>query len=127
MGGWSDVKDVGDRESRRYARCWADTIGIGGLSSAIYSYDLHGYCGSQEYFIEVKVSLSLGASAILTRNEVDLHRREHPHNALFVVHSIDLDRSGPVRRGRTRAGRRCDRESRGARGPGRPGARAGRR
>jgi hypothetical protein len=62
MGGWSDVKDVGDRESRRYARCWADTIGIGGLSSAIYSYDLHAYCGSQEYFIEVKVSLSLGAS-----------------------------------------------------------------
>jgi hypothetical protein len=33
---------------------------------------------------------------ILTRNEVDLHRREHPHNALFVVHRIDLDRSGPV-------------------------------
>ncbi|MDT5042915.1 MAG: hypothetical protein QOE51_3900 [Actinoplanes sp.] len=54
MGGWSDVKDVGDRESRRYARCWADTIGIGGLSSAIYSYDLHAYCGSQEYFIEVR-------------------------------------------------------------------------
>jgi hypothetical protein len=73
LEGWSDVRDVGDHES----------------------YDVHGRCGPDEYFIEVKGTLSRGESVILTKNEVKLHRREHPHNALFVVHSIDLDRSGP--------------------------------
>lgn len=30
------------------------------------------------------------ASVIFTVNEVALHRRQHPHNALFVVHGIQL-------------------------------------
>jgi hypothetical protein len=32
--------------------------------------------------------------AALTRNEVNLHRVEHPNNALAVVRNITLDRSG---------------------------------
>ena len=31
---------------------------------------------------------------VLTRNEVNLHRVEHPNNALAVVRNITLDRSG---------------------------------
>jgi hypothetical protein len=36
----------------------------------------------------------LGAAVVLTQNEVNLHRLEHPNNALAVVRNIVLDHNG---------------------------------
>ncbi len=67
--GWS-VKDVGDKES----------------------YDLLLTKGAQQLHAEVKGTTSSGTQVVLTRSEVETQRRLAPHNALVVVHSIDLDR-----------------------------------
>ena len=48
-----------------------------------------------DFYIEVKGTISLGEKVVLTKNEVLLHRQEHPNNALIVVSLIDLDRSEP--------------------------------
>jgi hypothetical protein len=42
----------------------------------------------------VKGTTSAGTDVILTRAEVEKQRRYYPHNALVVVHSIKLDRTG---------------------------------
>ncbi|WP_426509446.1 MrcB family domain-containing protein [Dactylosporangium sp. McL0621] len=72
-------------------RGWADVTDVG----ATESFDVRVRNGVDELSIEVKGTTSLGESVILTRNEVELHRKRFPHNALFIVHSIALDRSGP--------------------------------
>jgi hypothetical protein len=64
------VKDVGDRES----------------------YDVHATKAGETLKIEVKGTTSNGSEVILTRNEVDLHRKEHPANALAIVRDIKLNR-----------------------------------
>lgn len=69
-GGWT-VKDVG----------------------ATSSYDLDARRGAERLYVEVKGTTSLGEEVILTRNEVELHREQHPNNMLVVVSSVDLDRS----------------------------------
>ncbi|WP_426514498.1 protein NO VEIN domain-containing protein [Dactylosporangium sp. McL0621] len=69
--GWADVRDVGATES----------------------FDIKVGKGPEELSVEVKGTTSFGESIILTRNEVNLHRERFPHNALFIVHSIRLDRS----------------------------------
>ncbi|MEU7865321.1 DUF3883 domain-containing protein [Dactylosporangium sp. NPDC049140] len=68
---------------------------------ATESFDIIARNGTDELSIEVKGTTSLGESVILTRNEVDLHRKRYPNNALFIVHSIVLDRSkaGPTATG----------------------------
>jgi hypothetical protein len=58
------------------------------------SYDVRASKGQEVVKIEVKGTTTDGASVVLTRNEVNLHRVEHPHNALAVVRNITLDRSG---------------------------------
>lgn len=70
--GWS-VKDVGARES----------------------FDLLLSRGDERCRAEVKGTTSAGTDVILTRAEVEKQRDYHPHNALVVVHSIKLDRTGP--------------------------------
>ncbi|GAB3875426.1 DUF3578 domain-containing protein [Terrabacter terrigena] len=59
---------------------------------ATSSYDLDARRGDERLYVEVKGTTSLGEEVILTRNEVDLHRAQHPNNMLVVVSSIDLDR-----------------------------------
>ena len=68
---------------------------------ATQSYDIHATKGHQVIKIEVKGTTTNGAAVVLTRNEVNLHRAEHPNNALAVVRNIALDHSGdqPVAHG----------------------------
>ncbi|MFD7403023.1 MrcB family domain-containing protein [Streptomyces sp. NPDC059866] len=68
--GWS-VKDVG----------------------ATKSYDLLLSRGDERLHAEVKGTTSEGTQVILTRAEVERQRELAPHNALVVVHSIQLDRT----------------------------------
>jgi Domain of unknown function (DUF3883) len=58
------------------------------------SYDVHATKGQEVVKVEVKGTTTDGAAVVLTRNEVNLHRAEHPNNALAVVRNISLDRSG---------------------------------
>jgi len=58
------------------------------------SYDVHATKGQEVVKVEVKGTTTDGAEVVLTRNEVNLHRAEHPNNALAVVRNITLDRSG---------------------------------
>ncbi|NMI60232.1 DUF3578 domain-containing protein [Streptomyces sp. RLA2-12] len=69
--GWS-VKDVGDKES----------------------FDLLLTKGERRLHVEVKGTTSTGLEVILTRAEVEKQRKYYPDNALVVVHSIELDRTG---------------------------------
>ncbi|MBA4866274.1 DUF3578 domain-containing protein [Streptomyces sp. PSKA54] len=69
--GWS-VKDVGAKES----------------------FDLLLSRGDERCRVEVKGTTSAGTEVILTRAEVEKQRTYYPHNALVVVHSIELDRTG---------------------------------
>ncbi|RFU40624.1 DUF3578 domain-containing protein [Actinomadura logoneensis] len=68
--GWS-VKDVGLKES----------------------YDLLLSRGDERLHVEVKGTTSRGEQVVLTRAEVARQRALVPHNALVVVHSIELDRT----------------------------------
>ncbi|MFE5209859.1 MrcB family domain-containing protein [Streptomyces sp. NPDC056600] len=48
----------------------------------------------EELHVEVKGTTSLGQAVVLTRAEVEAQREFAPRNALVIVHSIRLDRSG---------------------------------
>ncbi len=61
---------------------------------ATESYDVHATRGSEVIKVEVKGTTTSGASVVLTRNELGLHQKAHPNNALAVVRNIVLDRSG---------------------------------
>jgi Domain of unknown function (DUF3883) len=58
------------------------------------SYDVHATKGDEVVKVEVKGTTTNGAGVVLTRNEVNLHRTEHPNNALAVVRDIALRHSG---------------------------------
>ena len=58
-----------------------------------HSYDIAAKLNGIDYYIEVKGTISLGEKVVLTKNEVLLHKQEHPNNALIVVSEINLDRS----------------------------------
>ena len=58
---------------------------------AVRSYDLH--CtddGSHALYVEVKGTTGPLGSIVLTANEVEVARRQHPRTALFVIHNITL-------------------------------------
>jgi Domain of unknown function (DUF3883) len=57
------------------------------------SYDMHATRGDEVVKVEVKGTTTNGAGVVLTRNEVNLHRTEHPNNALAVVRNIALHQS----------------------------------
>jgi hypothetical protein len=61
---------------------------------AYESYDVRASKGQEVIKVEVKGTTTAGAQVVLTRNEVSLHRAQHPHNALAVVRNITLDRGG---------------------------------
>jgi hypothetical protein len=61
-------------------------------TSAGNPYDFH--CtnnAGDELYVEVKGTTSNGDKLILTRGEVELHRKQFPNNALIVVYQIQLD------------------------------------
>jgi hypothetical protein len=58
------------------------------------SYDLLLKRGEEVCHAEVKGTTSAGHQVVLTRAEVEKQRTYAPQNALVVVHSIKLDRSG---------------------------------
>ena len=60
-----------------------------------HSYDIAAKLSGIDFYIEVKGTISLGEKVVLTKNEVLLHRQEHPNNALIVVSQIELDRNEP--------------------------------
>jgi hypothetical protein len=60
-----------------------------------HSYDIAAKFNGDEFYIEVKGTISAGEKVVLTKNEVLLHRQEYPNNALIVVSHIELDRSEP--------------------------------
>lgn len=71
--------------------------------SATESFDLLASRGSQVVSVEVKGTTGGLGAILLTSNEVELHKREYPENALLVVHGIELtERDGnPVASGGT--------------------------
>lgn len=62
--------------------------------SLVESYDLRCTRGRKVLHVEVKGTIGAGDSVLLTPNEVALLRVKHPATALYVLHSIALDRSG---------------------------------
>lgn len=56
-------------------------------------YDFVAVKDRREIIVEVKGTTGTLGSILLTANEVAAHQKEHPLNALIVVHSIELDRS----------------------------------
>ncbi|WP_157767916.1 MrcB family domain-containing protein [Actinosynnema pretiosum] len=63
---------------------------------AVRSYDLDARRGDERLFVEVKgTTQDWGADSriVLTRNEVELNRREHRDSVLVVVSGISLDRA----------------------------------
>lgn len=55
-----------------------------------HSCDFMAMYEGTEHFIEVKGTTAGLGKVLLTANEVELHRREHPHNVLIVVYDINL-------------------------------------
>lgn len=51
-----------------------------------------------EKIVEVKGTTGAGDTIVLTRGEVRAHKDRYPNNALIIVHSIDLERSGAIAR-----------------------------
>jgi hypothetical protein len=58
--------------------------------SATDSCDFRATRGGEEWAIEVKGTTGGPGSVLLTRKEVELHRRSFPRNALLVVHGLSL-------------------------------------
>ncbi len=56
------------------------------------SYDLRAVKAGGVVKVEVKGTTSNGSEIVLTRNEVDLHVKEYPANALAIVRNISLHR-----------------------------------
>ena len=71
--------------------------------SATESFDLLAKGPDGEFFVEVKGTTGSCESILLTAPEVALHRRHYPHNALMLVHGINIDRAAnpPVASGGT--------------------------
>lgn len=66
-------------------------------TSAGNPYDLVLTRPDESRYVEVKGTAGLGEQVNLTANEVE-HTRRHPgHVILFIVHSINVDRSDPAR------------------------------
>jgi hypothetical protein len=69
-------------------------------TSANHSYDLLATKAALTIKVEVKGTTSSGEHVLLTRNEVELHCKEFPNNALIVVKGIVLVRDAlPVATG----------------------------
>lgn len=57
------------------------------------SYDLEAYFGDLLMYVEVKGTTTAGEQVVLTKNEVEWYRRQHPTTMLIVVAGMSLDRT----------------------------------
>jgi hypothetical protein len=75
-------------EVARSALCerWAEVLDV----SATQSFDFHCKSHQEEQLVEVKGSTGDGSSIILTANEAKLAKDKHPHVALYLVTTIQL-------------------------------------
>jgi len=55
-----------------------------------HSYDLHCTKGHECLLVEVKATMSLGETVLITRREAELAQRDDVKSALFVLHSVRL-------------------------------------
>ena len=78
--------DVAINHLKSLGALWITDVG------ATQSYDLDCSISGQKLFVEVKGSTSAGGAVILTKNEVEFHRKHYPNNALAVVSGISLDK-----------------------------------
>lgn len=62
--------------------------------SSTDSCDFRAQRDGEDWVIEVKGTTAGPKSILVTRNEVALHRKSHPLNALIVVHGIRLGKDG---------------------------------
>jgi MrcB-like, N-terminal domain/Protein NO VEIN, C-terminal len=60
--------------------------------SARQSYDFKAVKGDETILVEVKGTTGGASTVLMTINEVELHNREHPKNALSIVHDVTLTR-----------------------------------
>lgn len=60
--------------------------------SAKASFDLKVTEGDVDLCVEVKGTTGTGNSVLMTSNEVELHKRKFPNNALIIVSHIELER-----------------------------------
>jgi hypothetical protein len=75
------------------ARDWLSTMKFDFKDvSLTESCDFHAKRDGEDWIIEVKGTTGGPGTVLLTRNEVALHRRAHPRNALLIVHGIELDK-----------------------------------
>ncbi len=91
-------RSVIEKHSMALARKHLKNLGCTGITDTSQGNPYDFSCTSwngRELFIEVKGTTSNAGTLVLTRNEVELHRKEYPDNALLVVHGITL--SGPAR------------------------------
>jgi hypothetical protein len=87
-----------EKHSMAIARKHLRSLGCKGITDTSKGNPYDFYCrdwNGAELFVEVKGTTSGASNLLLTRREVELHRSEHPNNALLVVHGITL--SGRVR------------------------------
>ena len=75
MMGYSKIEDVGNFES----------------------FDLKVQNETETLYVEVKGTTTKGDSIVLTRNEVDLHLRVFPNNALFLVTQIQINQGDDLK------------------------------
>ena len=71
---------------------WLATQGYTDIKDvhATHSCDYKASHSGIEYYIEVKGTTAGLGQVLLTANEVELHREQHPNNILIVVYNIDL-------------------------------------
>lgn len=65
---------------------------------ATESYDLEARRAEERLYVEVKGTTTTWtdeSEIVVTKNEVDLHLKRYPDNALMIVSRIALDRTGP--------------------------------
>jgi hypothetical protein len=74
------------------AKVWLEDQGFTKIKdvSRTDSCDYSAERDDQIWYIEVKGTTGGPGSVLLTRNEVALHRKSHPNNALLVMHGIQL-------------------------------------
>jgi hypothetical protein len=96
--GWGlpgPIRKLVERAAMKQAAQWLKAQGFKFRDvSAGDCCDFRARKDGQNWVIEVKGTTGGPGSIFLTRNEVALHRRSHPLNALVVVHGLSVSKDG---------------------------------
>ena len=81
-----------EAHSMSLALAWLDSNGYQDVRDVhkTHSCDFIATKDGTDHYIEVKGTTAGFGKILLTANEVGLHRSKYPHNALIVVHDVDL-------------------------------------